>query len=329
MLKNLKQIFAALILFFLTGSLVSAAGYQFNRNLYVGLSSDSDVVQLQNMLRKLGFFTLPTSTGNYFGLTADAVKKFQIANNITPVSGYFGPKTRFEANRLSGAISTDLPIYAPIDRSPTSTYYGRIRINNARNANNTTDEYITLQNTSTTSISINGFNLVNSDNEEFKIPLGHNLPGVRPVAGDKITLNQYDKAEIYTGQQEKHLDFRENICTGYLDQHSDFFDKLSHNCPRPDISSNLRLPDHCIQVFEQNRSCQTDDTSQIQVAECLDYSEAHYNYQGCVRDFQNRSDFFSNNWLIWMQRSTKFLRDIHDKVTLYDGNGKIVDIYTY
>ena len=61
----------------------------------------ADVKQLQIFLNSQGFTVAKTGAGSpgqestYFGpLTQKAVAKFQKANEITPVVGYFGPITR-------------------------------------------------------------------------------------------------------------------------------------------------------------------------------------------------------------------------------------------
>lgn len=65
----------------------------FLRDLWTG-SEGYDVFVLQRALKHLGFFAHPECTG-YFGIiTIRAVRAFQSANSITPLLGYFGPKTR-------------------------------------------------------------------------------------------------------------------------------------------------------------------------------------------------------------------------------------------
>ena len=49
----------------------------FKRNLEYGMTKDSDVIALQDILRYEGLFT-SESTGNYFSLTAQAVKQYQL-----------------------------------------------------------------------------------------------------------------------------------------------------------------------------------------------------------------------------------------------------------
>lgn len=75
----------------------------FERDLYFGLRNDADVTRLQQFLTDQKIYSGPI-TGNFFSLTQAAVKQFQEKNNIVPVAGYFGPKTRAVANRkISGA----------------------------------------------------------------------------------------------------------------------------------------------------------------------------------------------------------------------------------
>jgi peptidoglycan hydrolase-like protein with peptidoglycan-binding domain len=74
----------------------------FERDLYFGLINDSEVQRLQEFLINRGYLNITQSTGNYYSLTLAAVKAYQQAKNITPTSGYFGPKTRQAVNQDLG-----------------------------------------------------------------------------------------------------------------------------------------------------------------------------------------------------------------------------------
>jgi len=50
-------------------------------------------------LKYLGYFNYE-ATGNFYGITLKAVKDFQIAQKIEPVSGYVGPLTRNALNNI-------------------------------------------------------------------------------------------------------------------------------------------------------------------------------------------------------------------------------------
>lgn len=65
----------------------------FNRDLFLGCRG-YDVQCLQNFLKARGFLDIEQTT-DYFGLaTKKAVSAFQKANNISPIGGFFGSKTR-------------------------------------------------------------------------------------------------------------------------------------------------------------------------------------------------------------------------------------------
>jgi peptidoglycan hydrolase-like protein with peptidoglycan-binding domain len=70
----------------------------FDTNLSYGARSPK-VLELQEFLTDQGVYSGPI-TGNFFSLTLTAVKAFQAKNNISPVSGFFGPLTRAKANDL-------------------------------------------------------------------------------------------------------------------------------------------------------------------------------------------------------------------------------------
>jgi len=78
-----------------------AASYAFNTNFGQGIRSDT-VKNLQTILIHEELLGSQYATG-YFGvLTLAAVKKFQAKYNISPQSGYVGPLTRAQLNKLYG-----------------------------------------------------------------------------------------------------------------------------------------------------------------------------------------------------------------------------------
>lgn len=104
----------ALVLFFALLLPVSAADVFIN-DLSYGLQNNADVLKLQEFLTVEGLYSGPM-TGNFYSLTLQGVKKFQSRENISPISGYFGPLSRGKANGLIGANAV-----SEVDVSPTST----------------------------------------------------------------------------------------------------------------------------------------------------------------------------------------------------------------
>ncbi len=97
-MKNIYKLLAIVLV--LVPQFVFAS---FDTNLKYGSKGD-EVRELQEFLTDQGVYSGPI-TGNFYTLTLKAVKVFQARENITPVSGFFGPLTRTRANAV---LSVDL-----------------------------------------------------------------------------------------------------------------------------------------------------------------------------------------------------------------------------
>lgn len=309
------------------------ASAQFTRDLYFGMRNNADVVRLQEFLRGQGFFTYPGSTGNYFTATLDAVRKFQKAHGISPIGGYFGPQSRAAANRLLARSPISVVPGSSAVGSPAarSSYNGKIAISSVSGTSEVPEfESIIIENRDQAEkISVTGFIVENSRGERFVIPKGNDLPGLSASAQDPVFLKPGERAIITAGRQEKYTDFRSNLCTGYLDEVSKFSPSLSHQCPRPDTRRLTDLSDRCLRIIDATVSCRRPSFEGFVDSECSAYLSNNLNYAGCVRNYRSRADFYSREWLVWMQRSSEFLRNVRDKVILRDPQGKIVDEYSY
>lgn len=91
------RLLTGFIAFALFPSVAFAA--EFERDLYFGIYNNSGVKILQEFLRDEGIYTGPV-TGNFLLLTQEGVKRFQEREKISPIFGYFGPKTRARANAI-------------------------------------------------------------------------------------------------------------------------------------------------------------------------------------------------------------------------------------
>ena len=328
-----------LVFFFLAlPSFVFAA--VFDRDLYFGMMGNPDVVHLQDFLRGQGFLAYPLSTGNYFTVTLHAVKKFQAAHGLSPVGGYFGPQSRAVANRRMGETR---PIYSsgPLlsvsmsaALSTTSAYKGKITIGYVSGWG-TVPEYesMTIENkTEKEIIPITGFRIENSRGESFTVSQGQEIPGISGAADATIFLKPGDRATITPGKQNRHMNFRENLCTGYFDETSTFIPALSHACPRPEARSLGDFSDSCIAIISSLPYCRMAPPSfpgRVPDSLCNQYINDHFSYVGCVADYRSRPDFYSHNWFIWMQRDREFFRNPLEHIIVKDQQGKTVDEYSY
>lgn len=306
---------------------------EFGRDLYFGLRGDPEVVRLQEFLREGNFFTYPQVTGNFFGLTREAVRQFQIAHGITPSSGYFGPRSRAVVNGLlgGGASGSGQGSTTTFRESKDSPYKDKIVITSLSGTGATADsERLTIENKSSfETVSVTGFTIENARGGSFAIPKGFELPGSGAVAGDPIRLRPGDQLVISLGKQERQMNFRENICTGYFDELSKFSPSLSHRCPRVDVREFSQFSDRCIQQISGISSCRMMRTDEFTDSACAAFAQEHFTYAGCVRDHRERPDFYLKRWLVWMQRTGEFFRNTFEQVTLRDQEGRVVAEHKY
>ena len=309
----------------------------FTRDLFFGLRQDSDVVKLQNFLRGRGYFDYPVSTGIFFTVTLQAVKKFQQANGITPLGGYFGPKSRAVANQLISSGQAPAPTLSGTDgvkpsMSTTSPLKGKIAISYASGYSDTPEyESVTLENrTEKENLNITGLVLESTRGGRFVIPNGNELPGLSGDIGrDPIVLKPRERAIITAGRQSNRTDFRTNLCVGYFNELSTFTPSIYSSCPRQDTRGLTSLSDRCLRIIESTSNCRKVDQSLLLDSNCSQYVNQHLSYAGCVNDFRSRSDFFGSEWYIWMQRREEFMRNTHDTVILKDAGEREIDRYGY
>lgn len=110
MKNSIKAAIFALALTVSVGA--SAEGYMFNNNLRQGMRG-ADVSALQAVLVSEGH--LMVSPTGYFGsLTLKAVKAYQLAKGISPVSGFVGPLTRGVLNSSSPVVNNPSTPTTPV-----------------------------------------------------------------------------------------------------------------------------------------------------------------------------------------------------------------------
>ncbi len=150
-----------------------------------------------------------------------------------------------------------------------------------------------------------------------------------------IFLNPGDKAVIATGHSPKGVSFRLNTCTGYFEQFQNFTPALPQQCPRPaneEFKVGLgRLNDTCIDYIEQIPSC----FAHIQAvpiglsAECNEFINKNIHYNGCLQIHKNDSNFYKQEWRIFLKRDSELWKDRRETIKLLDTAGKTIDSLSY
>ena len=150
-----------------------------------------------------------------------------------------------------------------------------------------------------------------------------------------IFLRAGDKVYITTGRSPIGTSFQLNQCTGYFEQFQDFKPTIRKSCPKPiDDLPNLGLGDtfdRCIDFVEDLPRCEV-ILGQIPLnigSQCMEFVSTKVNYNNCVINHKEDSDFYKNEWRIYLGRSNELWKSKREIIKLLDQNGKLVDAISY
>lgn len=251
---------------------------------------------------------------------------------------------------------------------PTSSHAKSISIKrgNAASSYQPREEYIVLENNSRSSIDITGWKLTNGKDrrvyelgntlqrypaEEAYIPSGTKLLSASNIL-QNIVLEAGEEAVITTGKPSLFgsipiTSFKENMCTGYLEntRNYDFTPSLRQQCPDPSEEPGFEnLDEKCQDFINGLRSCAIPDIggrdeegdrcdncvngeriSRI----CRTFIETHYNYQGCVAYHGLDEDFYLDTWRVFLGKTWEMWAKSKEVISLFDKAGSLVDYLQY
>lgn len=156
---------------------------------------------------------------------------------------------------------------------------------------------------------------------------------VGPVNHARIVIRPNAQAVFYAAWSPFVKNIELDACTGYLNNTYALSPKLPNNCPRPDRSELVNFPGDCQNFISSLSSCETPSPAELNQfavtrdAACRAFIDA-LTYEGCVRKYRDRTDFRSYGWRAWIGTELKF-DPSHDRLLLFDANGKLVDEYVY
>ena len=148
-------------------------------------------------------------------------------------------------------------------------------------------------------------------------------------AESDIVLKKGDYLNMYTTASAVGVNLRLNLCTGYLENVSKFIPSLLKNCPRPERSDIENFSGQCYDYILSLGTCSFPKSSVLLPVNdyaCREYLDK-LNYKGCFEKYRQDPNFLSHEWRVWM--GSRFLDPRHDKVTLFDKNGLLVDLRSY
>lgn len=278
---------------------------------------------------------------------------------ITPITdidtvqeGYGDPNASF-GDSIWGSITDIERTVANMQRDASdlrafgtaSPLEGKVRISGTGGTSeeDPNQEYVTLYVAGDSPIDITGWTLVSgATGKQATIPGAATLPRVGQVnQTGPVVLQPGDEAIVITGESPIGVSFRENSCTGYLDERQDFYPSLTNSCPDAldefdrFYTGNELDDDRCYELIRSTPSCTTPrDSSRISNS-CSTLVDDYLNYNGCIDHHYHESTFADDTWRIYLGygngrgRDSELWKSTRDAVKLLDRDGRTVDLYTY
>lgn len=190
-----------------------------------------------------------------------------------------------------------------------------------------------------TATSLLGWKLVNATTDEgASFPQGTALPSSGRVnALSAITLQPGEEAIVVTGRSPVGLSFRENMCTGYLEDRQNFVPPLSAACPTPYEEFQRFYDDNDQEDYDRCQSyvftlphCATETDIPADVPNsCESFIESTLTYNGCVARHRNDPSFAGRTWRIYLGQKEELWERSRGTILLLDEQNAVVDAVSY
>ncbi len=278
----------------------------------------------------------------YFGLTQLTGTTFFSRGPLATGPGRGSEIQNPQPVESRGFFGRGQPSPPPAPRPGESPVRDKIRISTvARSGERPEDEYVIIRfggffsrQDTDRPVNVTGWTIASS-RSSVPIPRAFNIPEIDATEQD-ILLAPGGELIIVTGTPSYQQNFRENQCVGYFNETHSFTPSLSNSCvdDNPDRSKLLGrgFNGACVDAIHAVSSCRL-PRGPFPVAdikkECVNYMNENFSYVGCVKNFRDRKDFLKSTWRVSLKRNQKIFDPRHDRVTLRDQNGLLVDEFEY
>jgi len=300
---------------------------------------------MANFLKITFFLIIIIGAGIWFAMNEPALfhsspaEKISVSapkNQISTPTVRVNPPAQTQQPRQPEQIS-DYSIPAGYTRAQLSPYFQKIRISSAyASAYSGFPSQIQLYSSSLGDQKIDITNwVIKTNKKDLTIPTAVNLFDLSGLMGNSdIIVSSNSYISLYSNTSAVNRNIRLNKCAGYLKNNYNFVPQLPRNCPSIPRSTFQNLSGQCQNyLFSFGGSCKIPDVSFYNSLPGNDDGNAcraflsNINYNSCVRDHRNDSDFYQNDWRVWVNQN--ILDPQHDTVRLFDTQGLLVDQYIY
>lgn len=225
------------------------------------------------------------------------------------------------------------------DFGTPSPYENAVNLQTAQaGASDPTSEYLVIYNSGYGQIDIAGWSLQSAlTGVRMYIPAGVNLFKLGALNSlSDIVLPTGGSAIITSGPSPVGVSFRENECSGYLNELQRYTPSLSRQCPSPSESITETgaglsiLGSDCYDYVQQLSSCHFPQSVPGNLnASCRLFISDNFSYNGCVDTYRNSTSFEGSTWRIYLGSPVELWQNQHDIIRLLDANGRTVSVVRY
>ncbi len=231
--------------------------------------------------------------------------------------------------------------FSPIGTTVTgdSTHTGAVTF--SRNISGTTtqdprQEHVSIQLgfSASEGVSLAGWKLRSSESGmEIALPAAVLLPNPGRVnQSAPVTLMPGEQAIIVSGRSPVGISFKENICSGYFEEHQDFAPSLNLYCPTgyQEYSRAGGDDSECEFYVRSVPQCATRTRVPSELSDsCEDFVEQGLTYDGCAARHHMEAGFYGDTWRLFLGSGNELWKREHETILLIDAQGKTVDALSY
>ncbi|MDZ4231822.1 MAG: hypothetical protein U1C72_01060 [Candidatus Pacearchaeota archaeon] len=269
------------------------------------------------------------------GLEDDWKETSSTSRTVT-IPGGPGEYTFLVRSKLQGYV--DQTPAARTFHTNLSPYYGKVKLSSLSVKSQPFSLRLTTSLSSGETLDITGWTLTSKGGS---FPIGQGIERLHPTQNmtlRNIILRPSNQVIIsgVAGPFGQGINFRPNLCFGYLKPFYTFPISISSSCPdNPKLGDVQYLRSECQDFIlgsgVSTSSCKVADYTQFpEIAsdsECINFIRNRYTYDACYALHSNESGFDKSEWHVYEPRT--FGGSSHDTIKLLDKQGLLVNQYVY
>ncbi|MSR76083.1 MAG: hypothetical protein EXS68_00650 [Candidatus Ryanbacteria bacterium] len=202
----------------------------------------------------------------------------------------------------------------------------------SRNINEEYVEIVYAPTKNAAPVDISDWMIADSKGESYKLGGISLIPGISSLYNqDRLILRGSARIHVVTGRSPLGENFRLNKCAPYFSQYKTFTPRISDSCPSPSREPGQdSLSDTCYQYIKTISACRIPTNIPFFLDNtCREFIQKNASYDACVKNHKSDTDFYGDEYWVYLNRPEHIWSDIRDSVILKDARGSVVKAISY